>query len=324
MTTHSTKELQKRPEVIQLRAFPVSNEHYERLCEQTRVRLLTPTELLALPESERATVLGLMPTILDPVDRELLDALPALCAISNYGAGLNHIDLAYAEQRGITVKNTPGVLSAATADLTFGLILATCRRMVSSDRIMRDQAFSGWTPDYHLGLEVTGRTLGLVGMGDIGQAVAKRAMGFDMPILYHNRQRLPQSIESRYNAQYCSFEALLQQSDIVSVHTPLTPETHHLFNADTFSQMKPGSVLINTARGPVVDEQALVNALQSRHLYAAGLDVYEQEPKVHPDLITMEQVVLTAHIGSATDTTRQNMGDLTVQNMIEMLESPGD
>ncbi len=267
-------------------------------------------------------VLGLISTILDPVDEALLSLFPNLKIVANYGAGFNNINVEIATARQIHVTNTPGVLSGATADLTWGLILATCRRMVESDKRLRQnnlENFKGWAPNYHLGLEVTGKTLGILGLGDIGRAVAKRAKGFDMNVFYHNRTRLPKELEKTLGVSYRDFDSLLLESHIVSIHTPLTPDTQGLFNDKTFRKMRPHAVLINTARGPIVDESALVQALKNGHLYAAGLDVFEHEPKIHPELLTLDNVVLTAHIGSATQATREAMGNLTLKNLMAVL-----
>ncbi len=302
--------------IVQLRAFPVEPSLYDELIATYPVAYATREELL---EGSFPKLTGLICTILDPVDSLLLDCFPQLKVIANYGAGVNHIDLAEAAARRIQVTNTPGVLSDATAELTWGLILDTCRRISESDRILRHQGFSGWTPDYHLGMEVTGKTLGILGLGDIGKAVAKRAKGFDMPVIYHNRTRLAREKETALGVSYRDFNELLAESHILSIHAPLTSETRGLFNADTLAKMRPQSVLINTARGEIVDESALVEALQSGHLYSVGLDVFEQEPDVHPELKRLDNVVLTAHIGSATLTTRRAMGNLVLKNMTAVL-----
>jgi glyoxylate reductase len=264
-------------------------------------------------------VTGIMPLITHRVDGTLMDRLPDLKVIANYGAGVDNIDVAEATRRGIQVTNTPGVLSESTADLTFALMLAACRRLVESDAVMRAQAFPGWAPDYQLGIDVYGKTLGIVGLGKIGQAVARRARGFDMPLLYTQRTRLSAEQEAALGVQYASLDELIAQSDILSLHAPLTPETRHLINRDTLARMKPGSVLINTARGPLVDEAALAEALVKGPLFAAGLDVFEAEPAVHPALIPLKNVVLAAHIGSATQATRQRMGDTAIRNLLAVL-----
>jgi glyoxylate reductase len=305
------------PRVLQLSGFPASPAVQGKLLQHVEILRMTRETLLAHPEPQ---IVGLLSLITDQVDQSLMDALPDLKVIANYGTGVEHIDLASASARNIQVTNTPGVLSDTVADLTWGLILATCRRIVESDHTVRSGQFPGWTPYSQLGLEVTGRTLGLVGMGQIGEKVARRARGFEMKVLYHQRTPLLPEKERALGVSYCSFAALLRESDIISLHTPLTPQTHHLINAETLRLIRPTSVLINTARGPVVDEAALVEALREKKLYGAGLDVFEQEPLVHPSLISLPNVVLTAHIGSATEVTRNRMGDLAIENLLSILQ----
>ncbi len=263
---------------------------------------------------------GLLCMITDQVDAELLEQAPDLKMVANYGVGFNNIDVAAATARGIPVSNTPGVLTDATADLTLALILAVGRRVVEGDLFTRQGRFQFWAPFHFLGQEITGKTLGLIGMGRIGSAVARRAAGFDMPVLYHNRNRLPKQEEDALGARYVDFGTLLQQSDFVSMHVPLTPETRHLIGAAELKQMKRGAYLINTARGPVVDESALVEALKRKQIAGAGLDVYEHEPELTPGLVQLTNVTLLPHMGSATKNTRRRMGAMAVENLIEGLE----
>ncbi len=302
--------------VVQLRDFPISLNSLKET--DTKIVLQSRESLLASSKSF-PNVLGLIPTILDPVDDALLALFPNLKVIANYGAGVNNIDLDSATARKIQVTNTPGVLSDATADLTWGLILTTCRRIIESDKILRQKQFKGWTPDYHLGIEVTGKTLGILGLGDIGKAVAKRAKGFDMPVIYHNKNRLSPDFETKLGVSYRSFNELLAESHILSIHTPLTEKTKGLFNQETLAKMRPQSVLINTARGEIIDEAALAHAIKTGHLYSAGLDVFEREPDVHPELLSLDNVVLTAHIGSATQASRERMGKLALENLMAVL-----
>ncbi len=259
---------------------------------------------------------GMLCMITDTVDKSLLLQAPDLKIIANYGVGFNNIDVAAATELGIPVTNTPGVLTAATADLAFALILATGRRIVEGNRYTRAGRFQYWAPLHFLGSEINGKTLGLVGMGRIGKAVAKRAAGFDMPIVYTSRRRLPVGEEARFQAVYTDMDTLLARSDFVSLHVPLTPETRHLIDARALARMKPTAFLINTSRGPVVDEAALYTALQNGKIQGAGLDVYEHEPAVTPGLLALENVVLLPHVGSATIETRTKMARMAADNLL--------
>ena len=259
---------------------------------------------------------GLLCTITDRIDAELLDGAPSLKVIANYGVGFEHIDLAGATRRGIPVTNTPGVLTDATADLAFALILAMARRIAAGDRRVREGKFTYWAPLLFLGQEVSGKTLGLIGLGRIGQAVAQRARGFGMRVLYHSRTRLAPAAEQELQVAYALRETLLQEADFVSLHVPLTPETRHLIGRRELELMKPSAFLINTARGPVVDEAALVEALRRGQLGGAGLDVYEREPELSPGLTDLDNVVLLPHLGSATIETRTRMGLMAAENLL--------
>jgi glyoxylate reductase len=259
---------------------------------------------------------GLLCTLTDRIDAELLDGAPSLKVIANYGVGFEHIDLAGATRRGIPVTNTPGVLTDATADLAFALILATARRIAAGDRRVREGKFTYWAPLLFLGQEVSKKTLGLIGLGRIGQAVAQRARGFGMRVLYHSRTRLAPAAEQELQVAYALRETLLQEADFVSLHVPLTPETRHLIGRRELELMKPTAFLINTARGPVVDEAALVEALRRGQLGGAGLDVYEREPELSPGLTDLDNVVLLPHLGSATIETRTRMGFMAAENLL--------
>jgi glyoxylate reductase len=259
---------------------------------------------------------GLISMITDNVDEEFLDAAPHLKIIAHFGVGYNNIDVKAASERGILVSNTPGVLTDATAELAFALILAVSRRVVACDRITREGRFQYWAPMLFLGREVTGKTLGIIGLGKIGEAVAMRAKGFNMRVLYHNRNRIDISQEKALNAEYVSLTTLLSESDFVSLHVPLTEQTKHLIGTDELSLMKPTAYLINTSRGPVVDEQALVSALRERTIDGAGLDVYEHEPALTPGLTELDNVVLLPHVGSGTLETRIKMATMAVENLI--------
>ena len=263
---------------------------------------------------------GLLCMITDAVDEELLGRAPRLKMIANMGVGYNHIDIAAATRRGIPVSNTPGVLTDATADLAFTLILAVARRVVEGDRRVREGKFKLWAPFLFLGREVSGKTLGIVGFGRIGRAVARRAAGFGMRVLYHNRSRLTPAEERESPAEYADLNTLLAQADFVSLHVPLSGETRHLIGAAELSRMKPTAYLINTARGPVVDEVALLAALQKGAIAGAGLDVYENEPALTPGLADLPNVVLLPHVGSATLETRTAMAAMAARNLIAGLD----
>jgi glyoxylate reductase len=263
-----------------------------------------------------ADVDGLLCMITDRIDDELMERAPQLRMVANVAVGYDNIDLAAATARGIWVSNTPGVLTEATADLTWALILATSRRVVEGDKRTRDGKFKFFALLTFLGAEVSGKTLGIVGMGQIGRAVARRARGFDMPILYHQRHKLEDREEQELGATYVSLEELLAEADFVSLHVPLSERTRHLIGSAELKSMKPTAHLINASRGPVVDEQALVRALQRGEIAGAGLDVYEQEPAVSPGLIDLDNVVHLPHVGSATLQTRRKMASLAAENLL--------
>ncbi|MCB9641132.1 MAG: D-glycerate dehydrogenase [Myxococcales bacterium] len=262
----------------------------------------------------------LISMISDDIDPAIMDAAPQLKIIANYAVGYNNINIDWATRRNIPVLHTPHVLTDASADLAFTLLVATARRVVECDQWLRAGQWQGWKPGLMLGTQITGKTLGIVGMGRIGQALARRARGFEMPILYTNPEQLPSSLEREFGARYVELEELLAQSDFVSLHCPLNPKTHHLINAERLQQMKQGAILINTARGPIVDEEALVHALLSGHIQGAGLDVFEQEPEVHPGLVESPKVILTPHIGSATEETRAQMSAVLVDGINTILQ----
>jgi glyoxylate reductase len=249
-------------------------------------------------------------------DAAMMDRLPGLKVISNYGVGVDHIDLAAAAQRKIPVGNTPGILDGATADMGFALLLAGARRLVEGDRYARSPAFTRYDPGFILGREVHGATLGIIGLGRIGRQVAQRAHGFNMTVLYHNRRR-DESAEQSLGARYVSFGELLATSDYVMLCCPLTDQTRRLIGAAELAQMKPTAILINLARGPIVDTAALTAALQQRRIYAAALDVTDPEPlpRDHP-LLSLDNVVIAPHLGSATEQTRQTMAEMSVENLL--------
>ncbi len=253
------------------------------------------------------------------IDKEIIESLPKLKVISNYAVGYNNIDVEYATQRKIWVTNTPDVLTDSTADLAFALLLATARRIVEADKFTRDGRFKIWQSDLMLGKDLKGKTIGIIGAGRIGQAFGKRTTGFGMKILYYDKKRVLQ-FENETGAKFVSLNQLLKKSDFISIHTPLTDETYHMIDKKEFSIMKDGAILINTARGEIVNEKELVNALKSGKLFAAGLDVYEFEPKITKDLLKMNNVVLLPHIGSATVETRNKMSELAAKNIVRVLK----
>jgi glyoxylate reductase len=263
---------------------------------------------------------GLLSMITDRVDAELMDRAPDLKVISNLAVGYNNIDVDAATARGIIVTNTPGVTTEPTADLTLGLILAAARRIVEEDRLTREGKFQYWAPMLFLGRSVAGKTLGIIGFGAIGQAVAKRARGFDMRILYHQRQQLDSARERKLGIEYADFARLLRESDFVSLHVPLTEKTRHLIGVNELRQMKPSTFLINASRGPVVNEKELVEALQKGVIAGAGLDVYENEPALTPGLIDLPNVVLTPHVGSGTIEDRTLMARIATENLLTGLK----
>lgn len=258
---------------------------------------------------------GLLCLLTDRIDAELLAHAPALKVIANNGVGFDHIDLAAATARSIVVTNTPGVLTESTADLTFALILATARRVVEGDRRAREGKFQ-YSPLQFLGQDVSGKTLGLIGPGRIGQAVAKRATGFGMRLIYTSRTRLEPAVEQELHASHAPLDTLLREADFVSLHVPLTPQTRHLIGRRELALMQPSAYLINTSRGPVVDEAALVAALREGQIRGAGLDVYEREPELSPGLAELENVILLPHVGCATIETRTRMAFMAAKNLL--------
>ncbi|MBW1800890.1 MAG: D-glycerate dehydrogenase [Deltaproteobacteria bacterium] len=263
---------------------------------------------------------GLLCTITDRIDEELLCRAPGLKVIANYGVGYNNIDVEAATKRGIPVSNTPDVLTDATADIAMALILASARRLVEGDKRVREGQFTFWAPMHFLGSEVTGKTLGIVGLGRIGRAVARRAKGFDMRILYHNRNRIETIDENALGITFVTLDTLLSESDFISLHVPLTEQTHHLIGPEELVRMKSNAYLINTSRGPVVDEKALVEAIERKQIAGAGLDVYENEPRLTPGLAGLDNVVLLPHVGSATLETRTAMARLAAENLLAGLK----
>lgn len=258
-----------------------------------------------------------VPTVTDDIDAEVIAAASdRLSLIANFGAGTDHIDVAAAHARGLVVTNTPGVLTEDTADLAMAMILSIPRRLVEGDRRMRAGQFDGWAPTHMLGHRVRGKHLGILGMGRIGSAVARRAHAFGLSVHYHNRARVPETMERALDAKWHdTLEDMLAQVDILSINAPLTPLTRHLIDARTLALMKPDSYLVNTSRGEIIDEAALADALDDGRLAGAGLDVYEDERNPHPALLGLENVILAPHIGSATHESRREMGEKVLINI---------
>ncbi|AUI60884.1 D-glycerate dehydrogenase [Amycolatopsis sp. BJA-103] len=300
----------------------IPDEALKVLAEAGEVKLsradrpLTPDELREFVRGASAIV-GMLH---DRIDGTVADAAgPDLKVVANVAVGYDNIDVPALAERGVTVTNTPGVLTDATADLAFGLLLAVTRRLGEGERLIRSRTPWSFHLGFLLGSGLQDKTLGIVGLGQIGQAVARRALGFGMRIVYSGRSRAAEDVEKTLGAKYVSVGELLESSDVVSLHCPLTPETRHLIDADALKSMKPGAYLINTTRGPVVHEAALADALEAGEIAGAGLDVFEAEPEVEPRLLDRENVVLTPHLGSATVETRTAMAVLAAENVASVL-----
>ena len=263
---------------------------------------------------------GLVCHIISTIDDEVLAAAPTLRVVANVAVGYNNIDVAAARRRGVTVTNTPDVLTETTADFAWTLLMATARRIVEADHYARSGRWTAWKWDLLWGADIHGKTLGIVGFGRIGRAVARRALGFRMRVLYHDAVKADAAVERELSATATDLETLLREADFVTLHTNLTPETRHLIGKRTLRLMRPSAVLVNAARGPIVDEAALAQALGEGWIAGAGLDVFEEEPKIHPDLLPLQNVVLAPHIASASRDTRIAMATLAVRNCVAVLE----
>ncbi|HLO77822.1 MAG TPA: D-glycerate dehydrogenase [Magnetospirillum sp.] len=308
---------QKKPLVVVTRKLPDAIETRMMELFETRLNLddhqMTKAELVEAVKTADV----LVPTITDRIDAAVLSqAGPNLKLIANFGTGVDHIDLATARQRSITITNTPGVLTEDTADMTMALILSVPRRLAEGERLMRSGDWSGWSPTFMLGHRIWGKRLGIIGMGRIGQAVARRAKAFGMSIHYHNRKRVHPDIEQELEATWWeSLDQMLARMDVVTIHSPHTPATFHLLSARRLKLMQPHSYLINTSRGEIVDENALTRMLQRKEIAGAGLDVFEHEPAVNPKLLELDNVVLLPHLGSATLEGRVDMGEKVIINI---------
>jgi len=298
--------------------YPLASSRIEELRRKHEVVILPRgaevTETVLCREAADCDALAVL--LLHRVTERVLEAAPRLRIVANVAVGYDNIAVEAARRRGVYVSNTPDVLTRATGDLTWALILACARRIVEADRFLRDGRFSGWGPELFVGMDLHGKRLGVVGLGRIGREVAGRAGAFGMSVLFADEA----APRPDFPARRCSLEETVREADVLTLHVPLTSETRRLLSRERLFQMKPGAVLINTSRGPVVDEAALVEALKLGRLRAAGLDVYENEPAVHPGLLALPQAVLLPHIGSAGEDTRRRMADLALDNIARVLE----
>ncbi|HEC72679.1 MAG TPA: D-glycerate dehydrogenase [Thermoplasmatales archaeon] len=278
-------------------------------------RILTKDEIISNLKGRD----GLLCLLTDKIDRDVIFSNPRLKAISNYAAGYDNIDIKAATERKIPVTNTPDVLTETTAELAWALLFAVARRIVEGDRFTRDGKFRGWAPLLMLGQDISGKTLGIIGAGRIGTAFALKSKGFNMEVLYVSRRR-NEILEKELNAKKVDLHTLLKNADFISLHVPLTSETRHLIGEKELRMMKRNAILVNTSRGAVIDEKALVKALKERWIFGAGLDVYENEPEINRELTKLDNVVLEPHIGSATLETRTRMAVMAAENLIISLE----
>jgi glyoxylate reductase len=301
---------------------PIFDEALEKLKRAGHVaansedRVLSNQELIShLRDADGALIF-----VTDIIDQEVLAAASKLKAIANFAVGVNNIVVEAATAAGVVVTNTPGVLTETTADFAWTLLMAAARRVVEGDKFIRAGKFKVWSPWMFLGHDIHGQTLGIIGLGRIGRAVARRAAGFGMKIVFYNPNPVPEHVTAELGATSLPLEELLQISDFISLHVPLVPATHHLLNDQAFGLMKPACIVINTSRGPVLDEKALVRALKNGKIAAAGLDVYEREPDMEAALLEMDNVVMAPHIASATHATRLKMGRMAVDNLLSALK----
>lgn len=280
------------------------------------INLLSKEEIIKGIEGKDA----LLCLLSDSIDKDIIDSNPNLKIIANYGAGFNNIDVKTATSKKIPVTNTPVVSTTSTAELTLALMLSIARRVVEGDKITRNGKFTGWAPLYHLGVELSGKNLGIIGMGNIGKAVAKRAKAFDMNIIYYDAYRMDEKLEQELGYEYMTLEKVIENSDFLSLHLNYNPSLRHMIGAKELENMKSSAYLINAARGPLVDESALLKALESKTIAGAGLDVYEYEPQITAGLEKLDNVILTPHIGNATVEARGAMAELAANNIIAALK----
>ena len=312
--------INRKPRVLVTReVFDETLEYLRQHCEV----LDNQGDLPYVPEAlgrALAACDGLMCSLTDRVDAALLAAAPGLKAVANIAVGYNNIDVPACTACGVMATNTPGVLDDSTADLAWTLMLGAARRITEVERRVRTGEWTGWRLKQWLGVDVHHATLGIIGMGRIGQAIARRAAGFDMKVIYHNRKPITPELERKANAAYVSFNELLTQSDFIVLQVPYSPATHHLIGAAQLAKMKPSAILINSTRGGVVDDAALVAALKNGAIRGAGLDVYENEPKLNPEFLLLDNVVLAPHVGSSTEATRKAMAMLAAKNLVAALK----
>lgn len=301
---------------------PVFDETIERLKRDVDVeanpedRILSKAELTEKLRDKD----GALTLLTDAVDLEVLQAAAKLKVVANFAVGFNNVAIESASKLGIAVTNTPGVLTETTADFAWTLLMAAARRVVEGDNFARAGKFKAWGPKMFLGYDVYGKTLGLIGLGRIGQAVARRAAGFNMRVVFYDSEPIPEHVTKDLGVTRLPLDEVLRISDFISLHVPLFPETHHLLNDRTFALMKPTCIVINTSRGPVVDEKALARAVKDRRIAGAGLDVFEREPDIEPALLEMEKVVLAPHIASASHETRLKMCMMAADNLLAVLK----
>lgn len=312
-----------KTKVIVTRKLPDSIE--TRMAELFDVKLnlkdvpLSKKELIAAVQEADV----LVPTVTDTIDAEVIEAAGEnLKMIANFGAGVDHIDVAAAQAKSIVVSNTPGVLTEDTADLTMALLLSVPRRLFEGEKILRAGNWSGWTPTFLMGHRIQGKRLGIIGMGRIGQAVARRAKAFNMSVHYHKRTRLPEQTEAELEATYWDdLDQMLARMDFISVNCPLTEDTHHLLNRERLKKLQPHAIVVNTARGEIVNEEALAEFIEMGRIAGAGLDVFEEEPQINPKLLELDNVVLLPHMGSATVEARVAMGEKVLINIRTFMDN---
>jgi glyoxylate reductase len=314
-----TRRTMAKPKVLATRPlFPAAQEILDAACEAeywTRPERISREELLSKIKDKE----GLVCLLTEKVNLELLSAAPKLLIAANVAVGFDNIDVTACTKRGVVATNTPGVLDETTADFAWTLMMSVARRIVEGDTLARSGNWTGWDLDQLVGTDVWGKTLGIVGFGRIGRAMARRALGFQMKVIYADAVRAPEAVEKEWKAEYRGMASLLAESDFVSLHVPLLPETRGLFDAARFSKMKPAAYLINTSRGAVVDEAALVHALESGKIAGAALDVFENEPLIHPGL-KRPNVVLAPHIASASIETRTKMACMAAENVVALFK----
>ncbi len=312
--------MNSQPKVFITRALP--QEAMDKLKTECKLEVNTHNRALTRAELEEGiqNVDAVISLLTDNIDAELLDLNPDLQVIANYAVGYDNIDVEACTERGIKVSNTPGVLTETTADLTWALLMAVARRVVEADKFTRSGKYESWGPMLMLGSDVYGKRLGIIGLGRIGKAVARRAAGFNMDVIYYNRSR-KEEFAAEQGIEFRNFESLLVESDFISINTPLTPETKRMIGEREFKKMKNSAYIINTSRGAVIDEKALLHALRTGEIAGAGIDVYEDEPKLTPGLAEQDNLVMLPHIGSASIETRTKMGVIAAENILAGLKN---